>query len=354
MSTPTTTQTSNLKHGIIVADIGGTNSRAQYFNCHTEVDPIENIEIKTSMCESLEQFLKLFIDGLGKGLNVSNVDVVICIASMVVDNVAWTSANFDWPLSEGNEIMKSFGFKSVTLFNDFKACGYGIQGLTSHDIIPLGSSPPFKFNSGSEDSKYMLVGPGTGLGVCTILIKNGQSLVLSSEGAHINLPQVDARTEKLVKYIKETTKVEGFLSAEQVFCGRGLPYIYRFIMIEKGRENDIEEICGKEIVRRAVEEADPIGIEVVEFFMHIFGTTLCSLSAAILPRTGIILCQNIVFSTKDIIYKDCQKKDSIFMNALQSNPSIATFLEKIPIYICTKYNLGIFGCLQYAKMRLDS
>lgn len=154
-----------------MADIGGTNSRASYFVNRTDTEPVENIELKTSMFNSLEEFLRFFVKGLGKGLELKNVDVVVCIASMVVANVAQTSANFDWELSDGNKIREVFGFNSVTLFNDFKACGYALLGLGTDDLIPLGDSPDFEFDLSKEGSKYMLVGPGTGLGVCSILVK---------------------------------------------------------------------------------------------------------------------------------------------------------------------------------------
>lgn len=104
------------------------------------------------------------------------------------------------------------------------------------------------------------------------------------------MPQTDDRSTRLIKFIKKKLKLTGFVSMESIFCGRGLPLIYQFLMIEEGLEDKIDDISGKEIVRRATVEQDPVCLKVVDYFMYFLGLALCSLSSITLPRQGIILC----------------------------------------------------------------
>lgn len=73
-------------------------------------------------------------------------------------------------------------------------------------------------------------------------------------------------------------------------------------------------------MRRAVEDEDEVCLEVVNLFFKLFGSTLCNLSVALLPRNGIILCNSIVSSLKDLIIRECKKEDGgLLLKTLRNN-----------------------------------
>ena len=79
------------KFGVLVANIGVTNCRAQYYTNSSTAEPIDAMEIKTASVASLEAFLELFLKSFGEGFELSHVDAVVSIATIVVDNVAYPS-----------------------------------------------------------------------------------------------------------------------------------------------------------------------------------------------------------------------------------------------------------------------
>lgn len=59
----------------------------------------------------------------------------------------------------------TLGFRDLILLNDFEANGFAVPVLNPANIIMLKGEkiPTFK-----ENFKILLVGPGTGLGVCMV------------------------------------------------------------------------------------------------------------------------------------------------------------------------------------------
>lgn len=230
------------------------------------------------------------MNSLGGGFKVSHVDVVICIASVVIDNKAMTCANFNWELCAGDEIKEEFGFNSVKMLNDFEACGYALTGLDSSEVIALGDAPEFKFRDGDNDRRFLVVGPGTGLGVVLTIVKLAENMIFSTEGGNMGIEPIDEKTSRYIKYVKNKLGCTGIISVEKLFCGRGIPFIYQFLMEENGDKDKIEDIGSIEIVRRATEGEEGVYSEVIKMFLTIFGTALCNLSCSLLPRNGIVLC----------------------------------------------------------------
>ena len=131
------------KEGVIISDIGGTNCRIQYFRDKTDTEPIEAMELQTNSFKSMSEFIQHFINQLGEGFSLDNIDLVVCIASKITNNKTVSAANYNWCASDGTQIKKKFGFKDVRLLNDFESCGYGITGLLPNELIGLGGAPAF-------------------------------------------------------------------------------------------------------------------------------------------------------------------------------------------------------------------
>lgn len=112
---------------------------------------------------SFAELLTSFFNGLD--VETSKVYCAVCFASKILQNKTVTNANYKWEQTDGNSIRDKFGFKEMVLLNDFEACGYSMPILDKESIVSLkeGNLPSF-----SGNLKVMLVGPGTGLGVCLL------------------------------------------------------------------------------------------------------------------------------------------------------------------------------------------
>lgn len=169
--------------------------------------------------------------------------------------------------------------------------------------------------------------------------------MLSSEGGHIGISCFNDEIYELSKYIKEQrgSGEEELLSAEHMFCGLGIPLIYRFFRQKLGLD-DTPDILGEEIFAKVKEGGDEAADKTYVNFVKILAATCQSLSASICPENGLILCGNIIRCVIDKFLEDTRNQDSQFFKIFTNNKAMRSFLELIPIYFCNKKELGLFGC----------
>lgn len=152
-----------------------------------------------------------------------------------------------------------------------------------------------------------------------------------------------------MKFIREQTPVfEGqeIVSAERLFCGVGIPYIYKFFVQKYQPESEVPAGIKGEDVFKMASEGDAMGVKTLNMFLELLAATLQHLSAGLCPENGIILSGGILNSIKDIFLEDASKEDSRFFNNFYNNTSsIRNFMKTIPIYLCTYDELGLFGCM---------
>ena len=84
-------------------------------------------------------------------------------------------ANFKWDeATDGDKLQEKYGFIKVKLLNDFEACGYSSYNFHEGDTVSLNhpdeNLPEFD-PLANVYQKYILVGPGTGLGVAGVTKK---------------------------------------------------------------------------------------------------------------------------------------------------------------------------------------
>lgn len=145
----------------LVGDIGGTNTRIMLKTSTGEV--IKRIDAQTFEFTNFSGLLKYFLEDIAH--KPERLYCAFCFASKILHNKTVTSANYTWAPTDGDKIKEKFGFKEMVLLNDFEGCGYSVPILDHSLIVPLrGQALPNLHGN----FKVMLVGPGTGLGVCLL------------------------------------------------------------------------------------------------------------------------------------------------------------------------------------------
>lgn len=326
----------------LVGDIGGTNLRLELKDVHNA--SIKKTHVKTADFKDFAACLEDFFKNIE--IKPTSVRCAISIASKILDNKAITHANYNWPLADGNQLREQFGFIDLVLLNDFEAHGYAVPGLKHDRLVALkGVVPDF-----SKDCRIMVVGPGTGLGVCLFHKKRGRTQVLSSEGGHIGLSAFDETQFEFEKFAKSKFGVTNqLISAEWLFCGLGIPIIYEFHSNKHGKTLT-EPVQGAEVFARI--DTDPIAKLAFEHFLRMFGTCLAHLSAAFLPDDGIFLCGTIVSSLIQRIQKDTSDpKTSLLLSSFVNNKCIGPYLENVSIVFTPEEDLGLKGCWEFLNLK---
>lgn len=145
----------------LVGDIGGTNSRLEIIDASSTL--IKRLDVLTADYHSFAELLTHFLQGLK--IEPHHIFGAVCFASKILQNKTVTNANYKWEQTDGDAIKHKFGLKGMVLLNDFEACGYAVPILDKKQIISLTNQ---EIPSFTGNLKIMLVGPGTGLGVCLL------------------------------------------------------------------------------------------------------------------------------------------------------------------------------------------
>ncbi len=211
-----------MPHTTLIGDIGGTNARfglatgemgegsvahAQKLNGDDHTHFADAVAAYLDTCDTLPDHALFAVAG-----PVSEGEVQL--------------THRDWRIST-TELKERFGLSSVTLVNDFAAMARAVPELGEAHFETLLNGQP------DPDAPILVAGPGTGLGMATLL-PNGKSWhVLGGEGGHAAFaPRSDEDTA-----IADILRAEhGFVSYELVTSGKGLEPVHRAMCKLHGRD----------------------------------------------------------------------------------------------------------------------
>ena len=299
----------------------------------------------------------------------------VAIAGNPVNNAIEKLANINWGRTDGNQIRKDFEFGCFYMLNDFHANGYGVLSMkrddltwvNRHVVTKAQKSDKKKKRKGKKgdakpEKKYMsdlvktqkeltlVIGMGTGLGVCGVMTKKKKStakskdakkptskinlyldpessqdtlktqidcgvferdvLVMPSEGGHVGFPfftSPDSFDLEFQKFVKKKKKVDfNYVSSELIYCGQGVPLLYQFINQLEGNGNESKP-SGKEIFELAM-QGDSVAKKTYEKFLEYLGVSVYTLSVMFVNKDRMVLSGPIVNSVYHKLYKKEKKK----------------------------------------------
>ena len=202
---------------ILVADVGGTHVRFAL----ADVNASEPLLAETTRRYRAADFAG-FTDAIRGYLDETAahpVAAVIAAAGLRIDGEVRLT-NLPWVISQ-SAIEKEFGFP-VALINDFAAMAFAVPLLRSHDLHAIGPAAPVAFDIGATQT-FAIIGPGTGLGVGALLVRDGRLHALETEGGHASLAPGNAEE---IGMLERLAARFGHVSNERVLCGSGLVNLY--------------------------------------------------------------------------------------------------------------------------------
>lgn len=173
--------------------------------------------------------------------------------------------------------------------------------------------------------------------------------MLSSEGGHLGLASWDQEQFELEQFAKKKFGIgEGYISAEWLFCGLGIPVIYEYLLTKSGKTLE-KPVIGEEVFTKI--DSDPIAKRTFEIFLRLLGTCLAHLSAVLLPDEGVFVCGSIVSSVIEYIKKDvANPQASILISAFTANKCVGSYLKTVPIVFTPEVDLGLKGCWNFLQI----
>ena len=175
----------------LLADIGGTHARFAWQAGAGA--PLSDEAVL--MCDDHAGLEAAIDHDLGQRGGQRPVEAALAMANPVQgDRVQMT--NRDWSFSI-EALSQSMGLQRLLVLNDFKALALALPALQADELRPLlpGTADP--------QAPRAVLGPGTGLGVATLISTPQGDVALDGEGGHVTLAAADDEEAAVLAWLRQ-------------------------------------------------------------------------------------------------------------------------------------------------------
>jgi glucokinase len=200
------------------------------------------------------------------------------------------------------------------------------------DLVPVGKLAVPKIGAKDEQT-FVVVGPGTGLGVGGLLIRGDKVSVLQTEGGHAGFA---AHSAEDIEILKVLNLRYGRVSNERLICGQGLVNLYEAICEISGQKPQ-DGITPEEITKRASDDTCPMCARAVETFAGIFGSVAGDLVLTLGAWDGVYLTGGMT----PILLPWIQKGN--FRERFEAKGRFRDTMEQVPTQAIMNPEPGLIG-----------
>jgi glucokinase len=269
----------------LLADLGGTNVRFALAGADTTtplvMDSIRRYRVKDfpSLADAARRY---FAD-----TGCHPAQAVIAAAGRIAGGETVKVTNNPWAIV-AHALQAELGMQSVRLVNDFAAQSMAVPLLAADALAPVGTLGAPALGQ-PQPQTFVVMGPGTGLGVAGLLWRDEQWIVLESEGGHAGFA---AHTAEDVEILHRLNARFGRVSNERMICGNGLVNLYLALADIAGQP--AEEYTPEDITAHAEDGSDPLCVRTVETLAGIFGSVAGDLVLSLGGWDGVYLTGGVL------------------------------------------------------------
>ncbi len=259
---------------VIVADIGGTNTRVALADGPT-VRPATVAKFRNGDHANLESVLNRYL----ADHDLQAVDGVCVAAAGPVSSGVAEMTNIDWTITCPN-IATATGAKHVAILNDLQAQGQALGHIAAGNLHRIVDGPT------KPGASMLVVGLGTGVNAAPVHNTPWGRIVAPSECGHITMPVRTDEDLALSKFVETYgADAHGFTGVEDVLAGRGIEHIYAFVSSQAGR---LDPRTSAQVMA-GIAAREPLALETARHYVRILGQELGNLAMIHLPYGGIYL-----------------------------------------------------------------
>jgi glucokinase len=304
----------------LVGDIGGTNARFALWRDQQ----LESVRVlATADYPGPEQAIRAYLNELG--LPLGAVDSVCLACAGPVNGDLFRFTNNHWRISR-EAFCRELQVRELLLVNDFSAMALGMTRLRDDErrLVCPGVA--------EADRPCVVIGPGTGLGVGTLLqLADGSWLALPGEGGHVDLPIGSPREAQLWQQLYAQL---GHVRAEDVLSGSGLLLLYRAICALDGHEVRLN--APAEVTAAAL-AGDEVALAVLEQFCCWLGRAAGNNVLSLGARGGVYIVGGVVPRFAELFLA------SGFARCLRDKGRMSDYFDGIPVWLVTAEYPGLMG-----------
>ncbi len=311
--------TDQLRVDAIVADVGGTNARFAYL---AKSGSAELQAKRTYQCADFDGLAEAFVAYCQEvGASTERLSVALA-CPCEHDDIALT--NNHWRFNR-SALLDQLGLLELRTINDFTAQALAVPLLDEQQRYLLHPGKPVR-------APVLVVGPGTGLGVGSLVPAANDWIPVVTEGGHVTCAAVDKRDVATIDYLREQF---GHVSAERLISGPGLENLYRAEVALAGGE--AEELEAAQISQRALDGSDPHCVVALQRFCRVFGGVVGDAVMSTGARGGVVIAGGIVPRILDFL------SGSEFLTRLHDKGRFSEYLRSIPVSVMISGDPGLLG-----------
>ncbi len=305
---------------ILIADIGGTTSRAAFAALGQRPDNI--VTIANDSVAGPEGLLERMLDGVAARPRAA----VLALAAPIGGGNEITLTNRDW-CWRLPDLSARFGISSIHAVNDFEALAWAVPSLKDSDLQPVGEATSF------SHGVKLVVGPGTGLGTAALVPVGEGYQVIASEGGHCSFGPAFADEEPIFRRLAEE---KAPLSAECILSGPGLARLH--VAMHPGTMKMKSEMIVMQ-ARAGNREARAT----VAMFIRLLGRFAGDMALAFKATGGVYIAGGVATGLGALF--DAR----LFRASFERHPPYEPMLKEIPSALITCVEPGLIGCIAVAE-----
>lgn len=305
----------------LIADIGATNAR---FALSEGGEYREERVFKCVDYPRLEDAAQAYLAEIGQSRVTSSA---LAVAGPVTGDLV-SMTNHPWSFSI-DAVQRALNLDHLVVMNDFRAIALGVPHLKAEQTRQVGPN----VITPTPHAPIGIIGPGTGLGVAS-LIWDGQCYQpVPGEGGHVTLP---ARTQREFDVLKALYQKYRHISAERVCSGKGLVNIYNALRSLEGRD-DLPDRTPEEISAAAVSKTCPVCAEALDMMIAFLGVIAGNLALTLGAFGGIYLAGGICLQLGEAFFQ------SRFRAEFEAKGRFDAYLQNVPTIMILHPYVALLG-----------
>ncbi|ARP99420.1 glucokinase [Pseudorhodoplanes sinuspersici] len=308
---------------ILVADIGGTTSRAAFASFGQR--PGNIVTIANDSIDGPEGVFERMLDGVN---DLPRAAVLALAAPINGDEITLTNRDWCWRLPD---LSARFGISSIHAVNDFEALAWAVPSLNDGDLQPIGEAKSF------PHGVKLVVGPGTGLGTAALVPVRDGYQVIASEGGHCSFGPAFADEEPIFRRLAEE---KAPLSAECIVSGPGLERLH--VAMHPGT---MKLKC--EMIVMQARAGNREARATIAMFVRLLGRFAGDMALAFKATGGVYIAGGAATGLGTLF------DERLFRAAFERHPPHEALLKDIPSALITCIEPGLIGCVAVAERILQ-
>jgi glucokinase len=307
----------------VVADIGGTNARWGLVSgvdsggnyCIEAINTFEN-----KHHPKFEDSLAAYLDSLG-GLAVARVCVALA-GPVLGDQIEMTNINWSFSI---RAVEKQFNLRKLLIVNDFTALAYSTSALGEADVLRVKAGT-------QKHAPRAIIGPGTGLGMASLVPLAGKWLPLSGEGGHTAFAPRGEEEIALCSYLQLH---QGYVSKEALLSGAGIERIYAGLAAVRGLT--VAPQTAARISGLAARGDDDLAVDTLNVFCGVMGSAAADLALTVGALGGVYLGGGILPKVREFLIQ------SPFVTRFCDKAVMSHYVQDIPVFLIVADEPALVG-----------